>query len=75
MNRIVRQNYPASRLPEELREGLSPGDKVTVTVELADASSRPPMTLEEILAARRPPYRTAEEIDADIRAGREDRNG
>jgi hypothetical protein len=33
MNRIVREHYPVSKLPEELREGLEPGASVTVTVE------------------------------------------
>ena len=33
MNRIVREHFPVSRLPEELREGLEPGASVTVTVE------------------------------------------
>jgi hypothetical protein len=30
------------------------------------------MTLEEIIAARRPPYRTKEEIDATIRRQRDE---
>lgn len=33
MNKIVREHYPASKLPEELRAGLSPGASVKVTVE------------------------------------------
>ena len=32
MNRIIRQHYPASRLPDDLREGIDPGGHVTVTV-------------------------------------------
>lgn len=32
MNEIVRRNYPASRLPEDLREGIDPQASVTVTV-------------------------------------------
>lgn len=33
MNRIVREHYPVSKLPEELRQGLEPNGSVTVTVE------------------------------------------
>ncbi len=32
MNKIIRENYPASKLPEDLREGLDPSTTVTVTV-------------------------------------------
>ena len=72
MNKIVR-NYPASKLPEDLREGVDPDARVTVTVELADDKPpHKPMTLEEIFALRRPPFRTAEEIVADIRQLRDE---
>ncbi|MBS9478350.1 hypothetical protein [Ancylobacter radicis] len=33
MNRIVREHYPVEKLPEDLREGLPAGRKVTVTLE------------------------------------------
>lgn len=72
MNKIIRkQEYPASKLPADLREGLDPGATVSVTVE----ELKPPrrgMTLEEIFAMRRPPFRTTEEIDADIRRQRDE---
>jgi hypothetical protein len=32
MNRIIREHYPASRLPDELRDGIDPSGHVTVTV-------------------------------------------
>ena len=32
MNRIVKQHYPASRLPADLRRGIDPAQRVTVTV-------------------------------------------
>lgn len=32
MNRIIKEHYPVSKLPEELREGLDPSEMVTVTV-------------------------------------------
>lgn len=73
MNKIIRQHYPASKLPEDLREGVDPESTVTVTV-MVEELKRPEhvMTLEEIFAARRPPFRTAEEIDADIRRQRDE---
>jgi hypothetical protein len=71
MNKIIRENYPASKLPEDLREGLDPSTTVTVTV-VQDTTPYQPMTLEEIFASRRPPYRSAEEIMASIRKLRDE---
>lgn len=72
MNKIIRENYPASKLPEDLREGIDPSTSVTVTVVEEDTPPRQPMTLEEIFALRRPPYRSAEEIVASIRKLRDE---
>lgn len=66
MNKIVKEHYPASKLPVELREGLDPQGHVTVTVIEEESPPEHVMTLEEIFAARRPPYLTAEEIDKRI---------
>ena len=73
MNKITREHYPASKLPADLREGVDPDSTVTVTVTV-EGLKRPEhvMSLEEIFAARRPPFRTAEEIDADIRRQRDE---
>jgi hypothetical protein len=71
MNKIVRENYPASKLPEDLREGIDPSKLVTVTI-VDDTPPYQPMTLEEISASRRPPYRSAEEIVASIRELRDE---
>lgn len=49
MNRIVREHYPASKLPDELREGIDPDRAVTVTVVEEEERPEAPMTLEEIL--------------------------
>ncbi len=75
MNKIVREHYPASKLPSDLREGIDPTAHVTVTVEAVEQPPREVMTLEEIFAARRPPYRTADDIDAEIRQSREEWDG
>ena len=72
MNRIVRENYPASKLPEDLRAGVDPSSTVTVTIVEEEKRPTKVMTLEEIFALRRPPFRTAEEIDDDLRRQRDE---
>ncbi|WP_213741342.1 hypothetical protein [Bradyrhizobium sp. dw_411] len=72
MNRITREHYPASRLPEDLRAGVDPSSTVTVTIVEEEKRPGKVMTLEEIFALRRPPFRTAEEIDDDLRKQRDE---
>jgi hypothetical protein len=73
MNKIVKEHYPAAKLPEDLREGLDPARLVTITVTLeSDQPARKPMTLEEIFALRRPPFRSGQEIDESIRQQRDE---
>jgi hypothetical protein len=74
MNKFVRENYPASRLPDDLRIGVDPEATVTVTVTLDDKRPERVPSLEEIWAMRRPPFRTKEDIDADIRRQRDEWN-
>ncbi|WP_296517384.1 hypothetical protein [Rhodopseudomonas sp.] len=71
MNRIVKENYPVSSLPEDLREGLE-ASVVTVTIEEVEGAPKARPTLEEIFAMRRPPFRTKEEIDAEWRRQRDE---
>ena len=87
MNRIIKEHYPAAKLPEDLREGLDPTQEVRVTVEVAQSKedagpawaqesrrvlSLRVLSLDEIFALRRPPYRSGEEIDAEIRRQRDE---
>ena len=72
MNRIVRRHYPASKLPEELREGLPPGVHVTVEVEQEEERPARVMTLEEIFAMARPVFKSGEEADEYVRSMREE---
>ena len=58
MNKIVREHYPASQLPEELRPSDDPNAKVTVIIEEEEAAPEHVLSLEEIWALRRPPFRT-----------------
>lgn len=71
MNRIVRDHYPASKLPEDLREGIDPAAEVVVTVE---AMERPQeaFNLDEVIARRRPPFLSDDEV---VRMIREYRDG
>jgi hypothetical protein len=71
MNKVIRQDYPAANLPEDLREGIDPSARVTVTI-IEDSPPDRPMTLEEIWESRRPPYRSAEEIVRTIRQLRDE---
>jgi hypothetical protein len=71
MNKIVREHYPAAKLPDDLREGIDPSREVTVTVVVEGPPARR-VSLQDIFARRRPPFRTPEEIDADIRALRDE---
>jgi len=71
MNKLVHENYPAAKLPEDLRLSDDPLAWVTVTVE---EETRPEkvMTLEEIFSQTGFRRRSKEEIDADIRQGRDE---
>jgi hypothetical protein len=48
MNKIVVEHYPASKLPVELREGIDPDGRITVTVAEEETRAARVMTLEEI---------------------------
>jgi hypothetical protein len=72
MNRIIRENYPASKLPEDLRAGVDPAATVTVTIVEEEKRPEKVMSLEEIWALRAPPFRTAQEIDDDLRRDRDE---
>jgi len=72
MNSITRRHYPASRLPSDLRSGIDPSLNVTVTVEVEETSSETPLSLDEILALRRVPDRTIEQIDRELDRDRDE---
>jgi hypothetical protein len=71
MNKITREHYPASKLPEDLRPTNDPNASVTITVE---EEKRPEkvMTLDEIFSLTGFRRRSAAEIDADIRQMRDE---
>jgi len=71
MNKIIREHYPASKLPEDLRPSADPNASVTVTIEV---ESRPEaaMSFEEIFSLSGFRRRTAAEIEEDLRRTRDE---
>ena len=71
MNKIVRQHYPVSQLPKDLRPTEDPNASVTVKIE---EEKRPDkvMTLEEIFSLSGFRRLSAAEIDADVRQMRDE---
>jgi len=74
MNKIVKEACPATKLQEDLREGLDPIDEVRVTIEVVTKASKPKMSLDEIFALRQGPFRSVKEIDAELRRERDSRD-
>lgn len=72
MNKIVFEHYPASKLPADMRERVSADAVVTVEVTVEDQPPERRPTLDEIFARRKPPFRSKEEIDADLRRQRDE---
>jgi hypothetical protein len=71
MNKIVKEHYPISKLPEDLRAGLNPDAEVTVTVEQEEKPEKV-MTLEEIFSARRTVFNSPEEVVQHVRSLRDE---
>ena len=63
MNRITREHYPASQLPEDLRAGVDPSSTVTVTIVEEEKRPEKVMSLEEIFSLKGFRRRSAAEID------------
>ena len=72
MNRIVREHYPASRLPEDLREGIDPAREVTVTVSVDEGRPEHVLSLDEIFASGKPRYESLAKINEPVRSLREE---
>ncbi len=80
MPRRVTTHVAAREIPPSLREGIADDETVTVVIipeardfdRTADADQSAPLSIDDIFALRRPPFRTAEDIEADIRKGRDD---
>jgi len=53
MNKIVREHYPASKLPADLRAGVDPSSMVTVTIAVEGEPTRTRMSIAELLEKAR----------------------
>ena len=85
MNKLVREHYPVSDLPEDLREGFENGSDVTITVETGprqqDPVERPASVaqvptsseswVEQGKRVRQQNFASGEEVDAYMRWLRE----
>jgi hypothetical protein len=74
MNKIVRQHYPVSQLPADLRAQFAEGTSVTITIE---DEAKDPLTREQLLemfvkARENAPGTTLEEAVARVRALRDE---
>ena len=84
MNRLVREHYPVSKLPEDLREGFEAGASVRVTVDVKPdtADTRPsavtpeatgkPGLFSQYKHLRRENFKTNAEVDAHVAALRDE---
>ena len=72
MNRITREHYPASKLPEDLRPGVNPSSTVTVTIIEEEKRPEKVMSLDEIFSLKGFRLRSAAEIDQDLRRQRDE---
>jgi hypothetical protein len=74
MNTIITRHYPASKLPEDLRDGINPTSLVTVTITQRKSS---PLEIgadsDEITTPRQHVILT-NESDVDLRGGLEERD-
>ena len=71
MNKIVREHYPATKLPKDLRPTDDPTARVTVTIE-EERRPRKVMTLEEIFSVTGFRRKSAAQIDASVRRQRDE---
>ena len=72
MNKLTREHYPASKLPDDLRGQIDPSGHVTITI-VEEEGPRKAKSLEEIFASTKEfRIRSAAEIDASIRVQRDE---
>ncbi|MBZ9762063.1 hypothetical protein LB553_14435 [Mesorhizobium sp. CA8] len=74
MNKVILEHYPASKLPDELREGIALNASVTVTVE---EEAKRPLDRKQLLELMRnaqasAPGTSLEEAVARVRALRDE---
>lgn len=70
MNKIVRKHFDARLLPDDIQVELGRPAFVELTV-VADTPSERIPTLEDIFAARKPPFRTGADVVQSQRRSRD----
>lgn len=70
IGKVVTDNYPAEKLPEELRRSIEAGQKVRVTVEAEERNELPP--LHELMGSAKGLFATPEEAVTFIRELRDE---
>ena len=74
MNRIVKEHYPAAKLPDDLRVGMDPDDRVTVTVVTEPPAVERSRGKRSLFGAAKSRDTSIEEAVARIRALRQEWN-
>jgi hypothetical protein len=73
MNRIIREHYPASRLPDDLKAEIGAEKKVTITIEVEEDASKPQDDwFSRYSRLRRGNYKSLDEVNEHVRALRDE---
>lgn len=78
MNRIVREHYPAAKLPEDLRDEIGPGKQVTITIEVESPDSNSESTesrndwFSKYEHIHRSNFHSLDEVNAHVRSLRDE---
>lgn len=73
MNRIIREHYPASKLPDDLKAEIGAGKKVTITIEVEEDAPKPQDDwFARYGRLRRSTFKSLEEVNDHVRALRDE---
>lgn len=72
MHRIVKEQYRAADLPDDLKQGLPATAMVRVVIEPLEPEAERVLSVDELFALRRPPYASSEDIVAEVRRQRDE---
>lgn len=75
MNKIVREHYPASKLPADLRDAIGAAEQVTITI-VAEEDTKTGATKDDWFSIyehlRRDTFRNSDEVNEYVRALRDE---
>lgn len=72
MNKVVREHYPASRLPEDLHKEIGDNATVTVTIVVEPEADRKTDWFSRHEHIRRDYFKSPEEVNDYIRSSRDE---